>query len=34
MGVVVLMNGGPGTVRGARALVAYREFADRESVSR
>ena len=28
MGVVVLMNGGPGTVWGPRALAAYREFAD------
>ena len=28
MGVVVLMNGGPGTVWGARALAAFREFAD------
>jgi AhpD family alkylhydroperoxidase len=33
MGVVVLMNGGPGTVWGARALAAYREFADRKVVS-
>jgi AhpD family alkylhydroperoxidase len=34
MGVVILMNGGPGTVWGARALAAYREFADRpESVA-
>jgi AhpD family alkylhydroperoxidase len=32
MGVVVLMNGGPGTVWGARALAAYREFADRQPV--
>jgi AhpD family alkylhydroperoxidase len=29
MGVVVLMNGGPGTVWGPRALDAYREFAER-----
>jgi AhpD family alkylhydroperoxidase len=29
MGVVILMNGGPGTVWGARALAAYREHADR-----
>jgi AhpD family alkylhydroperoxidase len=29
MGVVVLMNGGPGTVWGPRALAAFREFADR-----
>jgi AhpD family alkylhydroperoxidase len=28
MGVVILMNGGPGTVWGPRALAAYREFAD------
>ena len=28
MGVVILMNGGPGTVWGARALDAYRERAD------
>jgi AhpD family alkylhydroperoxidase len=27
MGVVVLMNGGPGTVWGPRALAAYREYA-------
>jgi AhpD family alkylhydroperoxidase len=33
MGVVVLLNGGPGTVWGARALAAYREDADREMVS-
>jgi AhpD family alkylhydroperoxidase len=32
MGVVVLMNGGPGTVWGARALAAYRELADRQPV--
>jgi AhpD family alkylhydroperoxidase len=30
MGVVVLMNGGPGTVWGPRALAAYREFAGEE----
>ncbi|MDX6655614.1 MAG: hypothetical protein QOH62_407 [Solirubrobacteraceae bacterium] len=30
MGVAVLMNGGPGTVWGPRALAAYREFADRQ----
>ncbi|HET9102569.1 MAG TPA: carboxymuconolactone decarboxylase family protein [Solirubrobacteraceae bacterium] len=30
MGVVVLMNGGPGTVWGPRALAAYREFAKPE----
>lgn len=29
MGVVILMNGGPGTVWGPRALAAYREFAER-----
>jgi AhpD family alkylhydroperoxidase len=28
MGVVVLMNGGPGTVWAPRALAAYREFAN------
>ena len=28
MGVVILMNGGPGTVWGTRAQAAYREFAD------
>ncbi len=28
MGVVVMMNGGPGTVWGPRALAAYREFAE------
>jgi AhpD family alkylhydroperoxidase len=33
MGVVVLMNGGPGTVWGARALAAYRDFADGETVN-
>jgi AhpD family alkylhydroperoxidase len=31
MGVVVLMNGGPGTVWGPRAVAAYREFAERQS---
>jgi len=30
MGVVVLMNGGPGTVWGARALASYREYAENE----
>lgn len=30
MGVVVLMNGGPGTVWGPRALAAHREFAEPE----
>ena len=33
MGVVILMNGGPGTVWGARALAAYREHADRQTAS-
>ena len=28
IGVVILMNGGPGTVWGPRALAAYREFAE------
>jgi AhpD family alkylhydroperoxidase len=27
MGVVIMLNGGPGTVWGPRALAAYREFA-------
>jgi hypothetical protein len=27
MGVVILMNGGPGTTWGPRALAAFREFA-------
>jgi AhpD family alkylhydroperoxidase len=31
MGVAVLMNGGPGTVWGPRALAAYREYAETES---
>jgi hypothetical protein len=26
MGVVIMLNGGPGTVWGPRALAAYREF--------
>jgi AhpD family alkylhydroperoxidase len=26
MGVAILMNGGPGTVRGPRALAAFQEF--------
>jgi AhpD family alkylhydroperoxidase len=30
MGVVVLMNGGPGTVWASRALAAYSEFAERQ----
>ena len=33
MGVVVLMNGGPGTVWGPRALAAYREYADKDGSS-
>jgi hypothetical protein len=28
--VVIMMNGGPGTVWGPRALAAYREFAGAE----
>jgi AhpD family alkylhydroperoxidase len=28
VGVAVMMNGGPGTVWGPRALVAFHEFAD------
>lgn len=28
MGVVILMNGGPGTVYGPRALAAFREWKD------
>jgi AhpD family alkylhydroperoxidase len=31
MGVVVMMNGGPGTVWGPRAAAAHREFAGPES---
>jgi AhpD family alkylhydroperoxidase len=31
MGVVVMMNGGPGTVWGPRAAAAHREFAGSES---
>jgi AhpD family alkylhydroperoxidase len=31
MGVVIMMNGGPGTVWGPRALAAYREFAERDA---
>ena len=27
MGVVILMNGGPGTVWGPRALAAFEDFA-------
>ena len=30
IGVAVLMNGGPATVWGPRALAAYREFAERQ----
>jgi AhpD family alkylhydroperoxidase len=33
MGVVILMNGGPGTVWGPRALAAYREMADRDAAA-
>lgn len=29
IGVTVMMNGGPGTVWGPRALAAFHEFADR-----
>jgi AhpD family alkylhydroperoxidase len=28
VGVAINMNGGPGTVWGARALAAYREYAE------
>jgi hypothetical protein len=28
MGVVVMMNGGPGTVWGPRAAAAHREFSE------
>jgi AhpD family alkylhydroperoxidase len=28
MGVAIMMNGGPGTVWGPRALAAFKEFAD------
>ena len=28
MGVVIMMNGGPGTVYGPRALAAFNDFAD------
>jgi AhpD family alkylhydroperoxidase len=31
MGVVVMMNGGPGTVWGPRAAAAHREFSEPES---
>jgi AhpD family alkylhydroperoxidase len=31
MGVVVMMNGGPGTVWGPRAAAAHREFSESES---
>jgi AhpD family alkylhydroperoxidase len=31
MGVVIMMNGGPGTVWGPRALAAYREFVEPEA---
>jgi AhpD family alkylhydroperoxidase len=30
MGVVIMMNGGPGTVYGPRTLAAFREYADAE----
>jgi hypothetical protein len=33
MAVVVLMNGGPGTVWGPRSLDAYREFAAAKGAS-
>lgn len=33
MGVAVLMNGGPGTVWGPRALAAYLEYARQDSSS-
>lgn len=33
MGVVILMNGGPGTVWGPQALAAYREFADAQEMA-
>lgn len=29
VGVAIMMNGGPGTVWGPRALAAFREYADR-----
>jgi hypothetical protein len=28
VGVTIMMNGGPGTVWGPRALAAFHEFAD------
>jgi hypothetical protein len=28
IGVTIMMNGGPGTVWGPRALAAFHEFAD------
>jgi AhpD family alkylhydroperoxidase len=31
MSVVIMMNGGPGTVWGPRALAAHREFAEPEA---
>jgi AhpD family alkylhydroperoxidase len=31
MGVVVMMNGGPGTVWGTRAAAAHREFSAEET---
>ncbi|WP_037568685.1 carboxymuconolactone decarboxylase family protein [Phaeacidiphilus oryzae] len=30
MGVAILMNGGPGTVYGPRALAAFQEFAEQQ----
>lgn len=30
IGVAILMDGGPGTVHGARAMAAFEEFADPE----
>jgi hypothetical protein len=33
MGVVIMMNGGPGTVWGPRALAAYGEFAGPEAAT-
>jgi AhpD family alkylhydroperoxidase len=33
MGVVIMMNGGPGTVWAPRSLAAYREFAPADGAS-
>jgi hypothetical protein len=33
MGVVIMMNGGPGTVWGPRTLAAYREFSGPAAVA-